>query len=242
MKLRLNLIIFLFLFNFPVLHSQPTDTPIKFGVKDFPERVKDIEFYPLGWSKSSNFAYIYAPPAGMRGDSWFFVVQNAKTDKVFINIDIEYEFNKYYSTFDELWSSGIYWKIKRYLDQYQIRIADQNFDQPYLNFDEISHRSGKNFKVSYRSIKDEVEDNVDFSTYEAVVGFRIKVSNRYGSKTISRFNSGDRIDGARYIGSIKSPYENRVVIITAYDDFDWQGDFAGINIHISGCSLNSGFK
>ena len=64
----------------------------------------------------------------------------------------------------------------------------------------------------------------------------------YCSKTITRFKGNDKIDNVRFIGSIKSPYENRIVILTAYSVYDYQGDYDNENIYVSGCSLKSGFK
>ena len=224
--------VLLFICSFSIFSQNSYPTPHRFGEKDIPKVVEGIEFYPIGWSKNADFAYIFLPPSGMRGGTpWKLIIQNAKSDNIIVSIDMEYEFgndvgNSWYS-FDDLWEDT-YRKFKYILDKYKIRAQLEDF----YNFSNISTKNGRDFKVSYRTIEDEFD----------TVGFRIKISNGYGSKTISRFNKDEKINDIRYIGSIKSPYENRVIILTAYNQYDWQGDYDGVNLHLSGSSLSSGFK
>jgi len=158
-------------------------------------------------------------------------------------------------------------EIKEVLDRHGI-VKEKRF----YNYEDIlthSAKSGelslgnaedytKRFKIKYSTIIE--VPNASYSTFGvAPSGFQIKVSNEKGSKTItsvSRFiqHSEDRlytrsgtglkykIDNIRFVGAFKSPFEERIAIITVFTTFDYQMNPNGNNIYVSGCSLMEGFK
>ena len=216
---KTNLLIVVFFFINNLIFSQNYQNPSQYSKAKY----ENIQFFPVGWSEDSNFAYFVERPGSMRGSYNEFVIQNVKSDKILVSIeDVDFEIN-----------SEIRYQLRKY-----------NIIPQYCcyDFEDISTRSGKDFKLSYRILEDEIEEWASGDYYNEKVGFRIKVYNRYGSKTITRFKGNDKIDNVRFIGSIKSPYENRIVIITAYSVYDYQGDYDNENIYVSGCSLKSGFK
>ena len=147
--------VLLFICSSSIFSQNSYPTPHRFGEKDIPKVVEGIEFYPIGWSKNADFAYIFLPPSGMRGGTpWKLIIQNAKSDNIIVSIDMEYEFgndvgNSWYS-FDDLWEDT-YRKFKYILDKYKIRAQLEDF----YNFSNISTKNGRDFKgrhVRYREI------------------------------------------------------------------------------------------
>ena len=195
----------------------------------------DIKFYPLGWSKSGNFAYMVYENYPFVGAYWVFKIQSTVTDEVLYSIEFDGESNNYIDDPNQKWSL-VNRRIKRYLDRYNIRPQRE-----FKKFRYISIRNGFDYRVSYRKKNGYVsptEDQVE------PVGFRVKVYNDYGSKTISNFKikRGEYLNDVNLLGAIKSPYEDRIAIITSFKIFDYQNDYAGTELLISGCKLNSGFK
>ena len=195
----------------------------------------DVEFYPIGWSRSGNFAYMVYENYPFVASYWVFKIQNTVTDEVLCSIEFDEESNNYIDDPNQEWST-VNSKIKRYLERYKIRPQRE-----FKKFRYISMQSGFDYRVSYRQRNGSVsptEDQVE------PVGFRVKVYNDYGSKTISNFKikRGEYLNGVNLLGAIKSPYEDRIAIITSFKIYDYQNDYAGTELLISGCKLNSGFK
>lgn len=195
----------------------------------------DVEFYPIGWSRSGNFAYMVYENYPFVASYWVFKIQNTVTDEVLCSIEFDEDSNNYIDDPNQEWST-VNSKIKRYLERYKIRPQRE-----FKKFRYISMQSGFDYRVSYRQRNGSVsptEDQVE------PVGFRVKVYNDYGSKTISNFKikRGEYLNGVNLLGAIKSPYEDRIAIITSFKIYDYQNDYAGTELLISGCKLNSGFK
>ena len=50
------------------------------------------------------------------------------------------------------------------------------------------------------------------------------------------------VDNISFFGAIESPFEDRIVVITSFEVYDYQGDAGGTALAIAGCKLNTGFK
>ena len=136
----------------------------------------------------------------------------------------------------------IYRKTRRYLDKYKIEPQRE-----FYKFRKVSARSGYEYRVSYRKVSGvaDMSYSTDDEDIIKTVGFRVKVSNDYGSKTITkdyRNYSGEFVDDISFFGAIESPFEDRIVVITSFEAYDYQGDAAGTSLAIAGCKLNTGFK
>ena len=154
-------------------------------------------------------------------------------------------------------------EIKEVLDRHGI-VKEKRF----YNYEDILTHSAKSGELSMGNAEDypkrlKIKYSTIIEAYSAFEvapsGFQIKVSNEKGSKTItsiSRFiqHSEDRlytrsgtglkykIDNIRFVGAFKSPFEERIAIITVFTTFDYQMNPNGDNIYVSGCSLLEGFK
>ena len=226
---------FLLLFsalNSSLLSQTKHPVPENFGN----ERV--TEFYPIGWSKSANFAYMVLEHQPFVGSFWTLVIQNTKSDKILYNLMFDGDGGaKDISNPQKEWSY-IYRKTKRYLDKYKIEPQRE-----FYKFKDISTRSGYEYRISYRKISGVAD--MSYGRSEEIVGFRVKVSDDYGSKTITkdyRNYGGVFVDNISFFGAIESPFEDRIVVITSFEVYDYQGDAGGTALAIAGCKLNTGFK
>jgi len=204
------------------------------------ERV--AEFYPIGWSKSANFAYMVYSQYPFKGGNWTLVIQNTKTDKILYSIGFEEEEDSpYIDNPVDSWPQ-IYRKVRRYLDRHQIEPQRE-----FYKFRGISTLSGFDYKISYRK-KTGVAD-MSYGRSEEIIGYRVKVYNGNRSKTITNYkivndalNGGSHLSDIAFFGAIESPFEDRIVVVTSFKIYDYQNDYAGTALAIAGCKLNTGFK
>ena len=195
----------------------------------------EVEIFPLGWSKTSNFAFIILNQSSFRGSFYSIVIQNTKSDKILEDIDFENVYNEYYESIEDLWDNRSV-NIINLLKEYGITPQKE-----FYNYMGISPDVNTSYRIKYRKkVKDYYWENIDYSSKENM-GFRISVSNNFGSKTISRIDLDSPFKNIYFLGSIKSPFEERIVIFSGYTPIDYQGDPYD-NIYVSGCSLNKGFK
>lgn len=237
-KISFFLLIIITALNNSIISQTNYPVPENFGN----ERV--AEFYPIGWSKSANFAYMVTIHQPFVGSFWTLIIQNTKTDKILYSL--EFGGDGDYGAEDisnpqKDWSY-IYRKTRRYLDKYKIEPQRE-----FYKFSEISAKRGYEYRVSYRKVSGvaDMSYSTDDEDIIETVGFRVKVSNDYGSKTITKNYknySGEFIDNIAFFGAIESPFEDRIVVITSFETYDYQGDAAGTALAIAGCKLNTGFK
>ena len=121
--------------------------------KTIPQKFKplvdfDIEIYPIGWSKNSNFAVIVNNYGPFRGSFYSLIIQNTINDKILEYIDFEEKYNESYESFDELWDKREL-TIKRYLNEYMI-----NDNLSTVPFERISTNGNLDFSISYRKKKE----------------------------------------------------------------------------------------
>ena len=205
--------------------------------KTIPKKFKplvdfDIEIYPIGWSKNSNFAVIVNNYEPFVGSFYTLIIQNTINDKILEYIVFEEKYNESYESFDELWGKKEL-TIKRYLNEYMI-----NYDLSTAPFERISTNGNLDFSISYRKKKENYYNDIHDYYSKQNMGFRISVSNGNGSKTITRKDLSSPFENIFYLGSLKSPFENRIVIMSGYTPVDYQGDPYEA-IYFSGCSLDS---
>ena len=197
----------------------------------------DVEFYPIGWSKSGNLAYMVYENYPFCCSYWVFKIQSTISDEVLYSTEFDGESNNYIDDPNQEWSL-VNRRIKRYLDRYNIRPQRE-----FKRFRYISMQSGFDYRVLYRKKNGPILEHV-VENEVAPVGFRVKVYNDYGSKTVSNFKikNAEYLSDVNLLGAIKSPFEERIAIITSFKIYDYQNDYAGTELQISGCKLNSGFK
>ena len=238
-----------------------------------------LDFFPIGWSKDGNFAWVVAQPNGMVGQYFRLVVQDTKSDQIIEDIDLDHWKSE---KKDDNYELSIDLNDDGMIDMEEGRIADENYikylwdlldleikevldrhgivkGKKFVNYRGISTNQGKPFEIEYSIITKffkESEmwgrwDSPDDKLIEETIGFEIFISNKEVSKKITSadsFNKSDgkwyeyKIDNIRFVGAFKSPFEERLAIITAFTTFDYQMDPDGDNIHVSGCSLSKGFR
>lgn len=194
-------------------------------------------FYPIGWSRDGKFAYLVEPPDEACGCYFAeIVIQDLVTDKIL--------WSERYSSESlekpEAENLATFWpkKQKQYsakLAKYGIRpISDPRLIFPVLEF-----------KDDQLTPKIDVRIKTD-NDLEVIGNVTVKLeSKRRGSKVISResYRKG-QISGfrnAEIAGLLKSPFEDRIVVLIVEEHRGWEGPPNITLIRVSGAALKAGF-
>jgi hypothetical protein len=213
----------------------------------------DIEM--IGWSGKGLFAYrsrCYLDNG--QGTGWVYSLEiiDTVTDKIIENDSIEL-----YDPEDEQEKpsaalSGEYkTKWNKILEKHNIagRVNDpvsEKFKTDYLKFPVNNFNCWFDYQVIRKTDFDETWD--EDITYDTV-NWKLIIGNKTIQKKVSE-NSDEykipffgNVSGRKILGYYKSPYENRIVVITInYYWYSYSGGYYSVGLHLFGCNMNVGLS
>jgi hypothetical protein len=198
-------------------------------------------FYPIGWSKDGKFAYYYEPVDEACGCYFAnLVIQDMRTDKVVW----EFEFNQD-KLADEKGNMPPEDNIRKLWNKnrklFSEKLAENNIIASRFNLLGPSFTAGGNGYTAKTSVRIGPDaDDVRVTSFEVML-----FSPRLGAKKLHTvdYTKDEYLNtlDARIIGVLKSPYENRVAVVTIEVGRGWEGPPHNGNIVVAGADLMSGF-
>jgi hypothetical protein len=183
------------------------------------------KYYPIGWSKDGKYSYIDITSGGGRAEYIYsFVITSLIDDKILFSIESEGEGN---DSFDDFWKKNIA-VIKNKLNEFKIISPDKfNLSQFPITFDgdKISCLIEKKITGT-----DDMERDIGNSTV-------IVESVKYGKKIILKKDDLSIL----VTGYLKSPFENRIIVLFSSISPGWEGPPDEIRIISTGCHLTKRF-
>jgi len=209
----------------------PAELPINYGK----ENILADKIYPIGWSNDSKFAYIVEPADEATGFYFInIIIQDLNNDKILWSF--------VYDTEDQIENKDLKatWKeqfelIKSKLDEHKI-VQEKSFILEKLKF----AVDNNNFEVKLTAKKGV---SVDFAPMEVIEKYTLKITSALGQKQIfSKKEESSRMLDAKVLGVFKSPYENKIAVLVASENFGYEGPPNVVGITVVGANLDSGFK
>lgn len=209
-----------------------------------PSPVVEADFYPLGWSKDSKFAYILVP-APQASSSAVFRIQDMITDKILFEkryregsdgypIDLPIDLKKLTRNKGEVAHYLNKYRIKGYNDKlhwFPIKHPKKGIDYNLKTVHEI------NPYFWHQQFLSRV--NVDLYLYSITVDGQKKIA----TKTI--LDKKVDLQSLQYstmvVGYLKSPFEERIAIVMIYFGRGWEGPPHATSFELVGASLSKGF-
>ncbi len=212
-----------------------------------PSPVIEADFYPLGWSKDSKFAYILVP-APQASNSAVFRIQDMITDKILFEKryregsdgypnDLPIDLKKLVGNKGEVANSLNKYRIKR--DNHRLRWFPikhpkkgiEGIDYDLKTVHEINHYFWHQQFLS--------RVNVDLYLYNITKDGQKKIA----TKTIfdKKVDLKSLQYGAMVVGYLESPFEERIAIVMIYFRRGWEGPPHTTNFELVGASLSKGF-
>jgi len=213
----------------------------------------DIEM--IGWSAKGLFAYrcrCYMDNGQGTGWIYSFKIIDAVTDKI-----IEEDSIELYDPEDESEEmpaalSGEYkTKWNKILEKHNIagRVNDpvsENFKMDFLKFPINNFNCWFDYQIKRETNFDESWDEDITSD---TVNWKLIIGNSTIQKKISE-NSDEygmpffgNVSGRKILGYYKSPYENRIVVITInYFWYSYSGGYYSVGLDLFGCNMNVGLS
>jgi len=191
------------------------------------------KFYPIGWSKDGKIAYIVEPADEAMGMYFFqliiFNTQNDKEEWSFKPEPIEK------GTFKSVWEKN-YELFKTNLNNFKI-IQQTDFA---INKPSFSYKS-KDYALK---LETKLETDEFGFGFEVIKEVKVLVdSKQMGLKQIlSQKLKSSMVISASATGSIISPFEEKMVVITYLERVGYEGPPNVIQFLITGCNLSEGFK
>ena len=211
-----------------------------------PSPVIEADFYPLGWSKDSKFAYILVP-ALEASNSAVFRIQDMITDKVLFEKRYREGSNGYPNDLpiDLKKLTENKGEVAHYLNKYRIKGCDsrlhwfpikypeQGIDYDLKTVHEINHYFWHQQFLS--------RVNVDLYLYNITEDGEKKIAKK--TKTIfdKKVDLKSLQYGAMVVGYLKSPFEERIAIVMIYFRRGWEGPPHTTSFELIGASLSKGF-
>ena len=234
------------------------------STEDFENNKKALEMLPLdtnpfteiemiGWSKKGLFACRYRCYLDTgKGTGWAYSLQiiNTVNDKI-----IERDSIELYNPEDETerMSSDLLGEYKtkwnKILEKHNIveRVDDpisENFKMDFLEFPINNFNCWFDYQIKRKTDFD--KDWGEDITYD-IVNWKLIIGNNTIQKKISE-NSDEykipffgNVSGRKILGYYKSPYENRIVVITTnYFWYSYSGGYHSVGLDLFGCNMNVG--
>lgn len=191
------------------------------------------KFYPIGWSKDGNFAYLIEPADEALGNYMVgLVIMNTISNEVlwdwYSKPDVEQDMYR-----EEIWNKE-YKNFKEQLNKYKI-IQQRNIklSDAYFNY------KGKDYVVW---LEKEMVKDPDLGN-DMVGGSTLYIkSPQLGQKEIiHKKYENSMILNQKIAGCIISPYEDRIVVIVRNERMGYEGPPNIIEFEISGNNLTTSF-
>ncbi len=207
------------------------DGDVEYGPENYYKTIYEYpEFYFIGMSKDSKAAYCTKRNVDGRGGSIVeFFIQDLVTDKIVWSDKLDLEECDGATILQEYIKSN-YKKINEQL--YNARIVpavdlDWSYEKLPVTY------GGK--KIKFTVNKELVGTEYDFLS---VIDYAITASDGNKSKTVTS-EKNVRAEDVYLCGFIKSPFENRIMLIFGEERYVFEG--SEIYYKTCGCALNSGF-
>lgn len=209
-----------------------------------PSPVIEADFYPLGWSKDSKFAYIVVlANEALDFRRAIFRIQDMITDKVIFekkygdqndkNALISTEFKKFLESKKS--------DVGHYLSKYHINGYDNKFHLFPIKYEKklIDYNLKTIHEINHYFWHQQFLSRVTIDLYSNTVDGQKKIA----TKTIfdKKVDLKSLQYGAMVIGYLKSPFEERIAIVMIYFRRGWEGPPHTTNFELVGASLSKGF-
>jgi hypothetical protein len=219
-----------------------------FYVRSYPggpiQELLEEGFYPIGWSRDGKFAY-YTEPADEDCGCYFayLTIVDLRTDKVL------WEFKNNWEERVAADGSAIEDDIrklwKRNEKVFAEKLREHNIEE-VVRFSLLPptfRSAGKSYTARVTTLRGNDGDYL-----RRVRKLDLKLSSPLlGSKSLySAEYKGDDMYGSpldvAVAGALKSPFENRVAVVTLTVNRGWEGPPHTVGIQIAGADLNKGFR
>lgn len=192
------------------------------------------KFYPIGWSKDGNFAYILEPADEGLGNYMFgVVIINLVSDEViwdwYTDPIVDEELYR-----EDVWKKH-YDEFKEALNENGItQVRKIKLEDTYFTYNK------KDFVVR---LENETEKDPDINI-ELISGSKIYIkSPDLGEKLVAEEKyESSMILGQQISGCLISPFEDRVVVILKTERWGYEGPPNVVEFEVYGANLSTGFK
>ncbi len=192
------------------------------------------KFYPIGWSKDGNFAYILEPAdEGLGNYMMGIIIINLISDEVvwewFSDPIVDEDVYR-----EDLWKKH-YKEFKQKLNKNGIvQVRNIKLLEPYFTHDK------KDF-IARLETKTEKDPDINV---DLVSGCKIFIkSQKNGEKLIAEKKyEASMILGQNIAGCLISPFEDRVIVILKNERWGYEGPPNVVEYEIFGANLSTGFK
>ncbi len=192
------------------------------------------KFYPIGWSKTGNFAYIIEPAdEGLGNYIMGIVIVNLVSDKVlwdwYSDPIVEEEVYR-----EDLWKKH-YNEFKQKLNKNGIiQVRNIKLQENYFTYEK------KDFSVRLETkTKKDPDMNIDLVNRSKI----FLKSTKEGEKLMAEVKYEDSmILGQQISGCLISPFEDRIVVILKNERWGYEGPPNVVEYEVFGANLSTGFK
>ncbi len=237
-KFDFGFFIILFICPLTLIYGQTTGTNYEMPavlplIRDYnPYDYLVPQFYPFGWSENGKFAYILKTEMqGRGGYIESFVILDTITDD-FV----------WYKSFDSVEDNDrdlIFNNFKRQMQENKIIQSEISIREPPVKTPDDTITFEFSFvEKKFPDSADEIDRMME-GYYESYTLFGY--SQKRGKKKLTHRQGGIAIS-IGILGYIKSPFEERVIVIVKSVSRGWEGPPNPVDIDLIGCHLKSGFK
>ncbi len=192
------------------------------------------KFYPLGWSRDGNFAYLIEPAdEGLGSYMVGIIIVNLVSDEVlwswFTEPSVDEELYR-----EDIWKKH-YDEFKEKLNKYDIvQVRNIRLEDTYFSIDQTDYI----LRLETKTKKDK-DLNIDLVNQSDVY---IK-SPQMGEKLITTIKyEPSFILSQQIAGCLVSPFEDRIVVILKNERWGYEGPPDVVEFEVYGTNLITGFK
>lgn len=232
--------------------EQSADFPMDQLVEFTPEMLKELctskyscleeIIYPLGWSEDGKFAYLIEEANEAVVDfTLHFIIQDTETDKELERKTYKASEQKNYEPDDANIDLQSVWEAQKetynaLLVKHNIRAGNgtQFYGLPWVESQQ-----------PYRFMSANKMAHSDLFDLDFVSEHRLQAAEQgVGQKTILKHTFGkyDMAIGTQVLGYFRSPFEDRVAVLDAFEKRGYEGPPNVLKLKIVGCNLSDGFK
>ena len=192
------------------------------------------KFYPIGWSKDGNFAYIIEPADEALGNYMMgLVIMSTISNEVLWDWYTQPEVTEDLYR-EEVWQKN-YKKIKEQLNKYKIiQRRDMKLVEPYFNYKD------KDYVVWLETKK--IKDHDMGVELVGSSTLYIKSPDLGQKKIIEKKYEDSMILNQQISGCIISPYEDRIAVVVKSERMGYEGPPNILEFQIFGTNLTTSFK
>jgi hypothetical protein len=192
------------------------------------------KFYPIGWSKHGNFAYIIEPAdEGLGNYQMGIVIMNMVSNEVLWDWYTKPEVTKDLYR-EDIWQKH-YKNFKQMLNKYGIiQQRHIKLTNPYFTYKK------KDYTIKLQTTTTKNKDmGIDVITQSQIY---LK-SPQLGQKQIAQKQyPASMIIGQQIAGCIISPFEDRIAVIVKSERWGYEGPPDVVEFQLFGANLSTGFK